>query len=303
MAYAPKIEQKKETNTPSSTPLTTTSKATNLWKTKDSNDKKYNLVISIRGLPKVGKTHLLISSVELAEQNFMNFHIPAGNPLYVIDLENATQVEVEHHFRGQMDKIIIKDPIVLDDKKNIDYVKSYTNFKNLIDELSEVNEGILCIDGMGFLADATWFILVDKVLGYGFNDFGNPNKKPQPHEYTWRKKEMRELMTKLRHMKIPVFFTNKVKKETESSVNEKTGKDYFKFTGGYIEDSLEGTNYYYDMEITLEKEMRDNKIVRVAKIYDSRFEEEEIPLLRYVIESPSMLKIFEMVNKVLKGGK
>lgn len=272
---------------------------TPLWDEEEEIDKRQEtLIISIRGLQKVGKTHLLMSSVELDTIDFMGFKINSGRPLYYIDLENAAKLEREHHFEKYKKDIKIKTPVVFDENNKIDYVQSYKNFVNLIDEIfNSVDTGILCIDGASFIGDATYYLLIDKVLGIGFNELGKPNKKPQPHEYTWRKKEHKELFTKLRYMKIPVFLTNKVKKETAPDQE----KNYFKYTGSYIEDSIEGTPYHYDMEITLEKEIKDADIVRVAKIYDSRFEEETVPVLRYTIENPSMQKIFDRLKANLKS--
>jgi hypothetical protein len=285
-----KVEDKQniKTNAKTSTPL---------WDEEDpTQGRQETLIVSIRGLQKVGKTHLLMTSVELEQTQFMNFVVKSGKPLYYIDMENAAKIEKDHHFSQYAKDIKIKTPITFDEKGRIDYVKSYVKFKELIDEIfANVDNGILCIDGAGFIADATWFILIDRILGYGFDDFGKPNKKPAPHEYVWRKKEMRELFTKLRFMKVPVFITNKVKKETEPDQE----KNFFKFTGSYVEDSIEGTPYYYDMEITLEKVVDGADIKRVAKIYDSRFEEDKIPVLKYTIEDPSMKKIFVRIGEVL----
>lgn len=295
--FIPAVKEEKTVITQSIT--SSTKSKTPLWDEEDpTQGRQQTLVVSIRGLQKTGKTHLLMSSVELDETKFMNFVVKSGKPLYYVDLENAAKIEKDHHFSAYAKDIKIKSPIVFDEKNRIDYVKSYVSFKALIDELFvNAENGILCIDGAGFIADATWFILIDRILGYGFDDFGKPNKKPQPHEFVWRKKEMRELFTKLRYMKIPVFITNKVKKETEQD-NE---KNFFKFTGSYVEDSIEGTPYYYDMEITMDKIIDGADVKRVAKIYDSRFEEETIPVLKYTIDNPSMKKIFERIGSVLLG--
>lgn len=292
MAFIPEVEEKIKYVENIGTK---TSDNPDIWK-EDSTDQMPNPIFSIRGFQKVGKTYLIMSSVFLHDIDLGSILIKTGKPTYYIDFENAAKIERDHHFKENKNDIVIKNPIIKKKNGKIDYLKSFNQFKSLISALSDKTVGCLCIDGFRFVSEATWYILIDNVLGYGFDETTNKaNKEPLPHEHVWRKKEFREMLTLFRSMKIPIFLTNTLKSETEQT------DKFFKRTGKFIEDVPDGTQYFYDMEITIEKEIENNKYVRIAKIFDSRFEEAEVPVLRYTIKNPDMQKIMEHISKIMKG--
>lgn len=263
---------------------------------KTEKNKKSNLLISVSGEGKVGKTRFIFTSTEIKNINLFGKNYGGGLPLYIIDLEGESGAEYDHHFRSKInnpnDVKIIDPRAFTNDGKDVDYKKSFENIDTLINKLLNEKKGTLGIDGFKFIEDCVYFILVTEVTGKGFNDYGKPNKEITPTEQVWKKKQVWDILNKLKKLNMPVIITNKVKKET--SATEK----FFQYTGLLVEDVLSGADYFYDIKVRLSKEVEGDSTAykRVARITDSRFEEERVPVQGILIDSPSLKNVIEKLG-------
>lgn len=262
-----------------------------IWDIKKNQKKtkrKKGLVIFVYAMQKVGKTHFALTA-----SNFEGFEgqrriIPKGYPAYVVDSENSVEDEAEIKFPDEKDndKILISNCYVEDPRtKENNPTKSMELMEEEAYALSNEEDGTIIIDTFTDYCEFTYYKMVDKILGIGFDQDGKENKTPIPIQYKWRTKKSVSFLRALRNFKMNVILTAQGKEET---VGGDGPLDYHK-TGKIIADALDKAVFWVDVICVLDKYTDESgNLVRKLVVTDCRFETANMENRTYELENENI---------------
>lgn len=260
--------------------------------------RRKGIIVMVKGLHKVGKTNLEISSVDFPGYEGEHRIIPPGKPVYILDTENATEDEAYLHFKEQMEKreILIENCFVENPlTKEIDPTKSMEKLEEWAYSLTEETDGTIGIDNFSDYCEWAYFKLVDKILGIGFTADGKERKHPIPVQYKWMRKHIKSFLKRLRNIGINVILVSQVKAEWAGDGDLDSRK-----TGKFVMEAMEGSDYWADVICEYYKIKEDGKTVRKLVITDSRFETEDMIGREYIIEgNPTFSGLIDMFKDLL----
>jgi hypothetical protein len=274
---------------------------TELWDKKVANAKtkrEKGIIVLVKGLPKVGKTNMELSSVDFEGYEGKHRILPPGKPVYVLDTENATEDEAYMHFAKHVKSggIIIENCFVENlATKEIDPTASMEKLEEWAYSLTEETVGTLGIDNFTDYCDWAYYKLVDKILGIGFTADGKERKHPLPVQYKWMRKKIKSFLKRLRNIGINVILVAQVKAEWAGDGDLESRK-----TGRFVMEGMEGSDYWVDVVCEYEKEIVDGEIVRKLTVTDSRFEKQKMTGKEYVLEGdPTFSGLVDLFKDVL----
>lgn len=277
-----------------------------LWDTmKPSTEKRKKkqkgFIIMIDGLGKVGKTHFALSAVDFKGFTGKRRIIPPGSPVYVLDTENATEDEADFNFPDQVDNgdILIKNCFVENPiTKEIDPTKSLELLEEYAYSLTDEQRGTIIIDNFTDYCEWTYYKLVDKILGVGFNQDGVEKKGVAPVQYKWRNKKVKSYLRRMRNIPLNIILIAQVKDEYDNSSG---GAFDSKKTGHLKTDAIEKVDYWVDILARINKRQEeDGSITRVLEIIESRFETADMKGREYVIDGdPNFNSLVDLIKDLL----
>lgn len=269
--------------------------------TMNTTKRKKGLVIFIYAKAKAGKSHLECTASK--SQGYEGKHriIPRGYPTYILDTEYAVQDEAEVKFSEQLDagNIIIEPCFEINSEtQEVDPIPSMDKMEAWAKALANETDGTLCIDTFTDYCDWTYYKMVDKVLGIGFNENGIENKHPMPLQYQWRTKKAVTFLRMLRTFGMNIIIIAQAKDETEQTG---TGAMDYRKTGDIVADAEKKSAFWMDIIAKIEKftDPETEEIKRVFTITDSRFESLKQKQMVLEDEAISFDGIINLIKDVL----
>jgi len=257
------------------------------------------LLIIIDGLRKSGKTHTANTAVDFEGYEGRKRIIPRGNPVYILDTEDAVEDEVGMNFEKQYDddQIIVnvvleKDPFT----KEIDPLKSMANIEEWAYALSDDVEGTLVIDSFtDYCKWANWKL--EELKNADHNPIGKASRVNK-YDYGWLYKRVDTFLRALRLMKINVILIARVKDEW---VNPTPSDPYAGYkTGGFLTDAIKGFDSWVDVICRYEKDKFDDHVERRLIVTDSRFETVDMKNRKYVLEgNPTFSDLIDLFKDLI----
>lgn len=270
-------------------------------KTEKKTKKEKGFIILVDGLGKVGKSHFALSAVDFKGFTGKRRIIPPGSPVYVLDTENATEDEADFNFPKQVDngQILIKNCFVENTiTKEIDPTKSLELLEEWAYSLTDEKRGTIIIDNFTDYCEWTYYKLVDKILGVGFNQDGVEKKGVAPVQYKWRNKKVKSYLRRLRNIPLNIILIAQVKDEYDNSTG---GAFDSKKTGQLKTDAIEKVDYWVDMLARVNKRQNeDGSVTRILEVIESRFETVNMKDREYVIEGdPNYNALIDLIKDLI----